>query len=154
MPPEEKAVGCIGGTPSADTSAEQIGVQDRPDGCGDRAEENWIADGGSTLEGRYTAACRLLERRKIDSLLVCNNLMTLGCVKALSEKGKIAGKDIRLVGYDDDGWKPFSSGVSSIRPPLKKDGDRGGAVSGGKDAGSIASYQENYAVQPIDSTRL
>ena len=119
-----KAVGCIGGTPSADTSAERIeGYKTALMAAGIEPRENWIADGGSTLEGGYTAACRLLEREKIDSLLVCNNLMTLGCVKALSEKGKIAGKDIRLVGYDDDGWRAvFHPGVSSIRPPLKKMG--------------------------------
>ncbi len=35
------------------------------------------------------------------AIFTCNNMMTLGCLRALTEEGITPGKDIALIGYDD-----------------------------------------------------
>jgi DNA-binding LacI/PurR family transcriptional regulator len=54
------------------------------------------------VEGGYGAAKELLDRRpRPTALLVMNNLLTLGTLNAIKERGLAIPQDIALVGWDD-----------------------------------------------------
>ena len=51
--------------------------------------------------------------------------MTLGCVKALSERGVEIPNQIALLGYDDDDWRDtVVIPISSIQPPRYEMGEK------------------------------
>jgi LacI family transcriptional regulator len=58
-------------------------------------------------EGGYAATLGLLRRgpgERPDALLVANNLMTLGALRAIEDAGLRVPDDVRLVGFDDAPW--------------------------------------------------
>lgn len=60
------------------------------------AEANWTVSGG------YRAAKRLLEDgRDFTALVVANDSMALGAIRALHEAGKVVPQDVSIVGFDD-----------------------------------------------------
>ncbi|MCD6462638.1 MAG: LacI family DNA-binding transcriptional regulator [Thermotogae bacterium] len=72
---------------------------------GMEVRENWIKDGKSTQRGAYEAAKELFKERKLPTaLFVCNNVMTLGVMKALKELSISVPDSISLVTFDDSFW--------------------------------------------------
>ena len=64
-------------------------------------------------EGGHRAACSLLDGpTPPDAIFVTNNLMTLGALRALRERGRRVPDDVTLVGFDDAPW------TSLVTPPL------------------------------------
>lgn len=75
------------------------------DELGVLVKEKWILDGGSTQEGAYQAAKKLFQLEdKPTALIVCNNLMMLGVMKALKELNMKVPEDISIVSFDDSYW--------------------------------------------------
>jgi LacI family transcriptional regulator len=63
--------------------------------------------------GGFEAMLRLLDRgRGATGVLVCNNLMTLGALQALHERGLRIPSDTAVVGFDDMPW------ATALQPPL------------------------------------
>ena len=90
-----------------------------------KVDETIIRCGQSTLEGGYRETNWLLENAELDAIFVENNLMTLGCVKALSERGVEIPNQIALLGYDDDDWRDtVVIPISSIQPPRYEMGEK------------------------------
>lgn len=68
-------------------------------------KEKWIVDGRSTQEGGYEAARRLFAmEEKPTALIVGNNLMMLGVLKALKDFGLKVPRDLSVVSFDDSYW--------------------------------------------------
>lgn len=68
-------------------------------------EEEWILDGRSTQEGAYQAAKKFFQLRdRPTALLVSNNLMMLGVMKAIKELNVKVPEDISIVSFDDSYW--------------------------------------------------
>jgi LacI family transcriptional regulator len=67
-----------------------------------------VLSGQSTVEGAY-AACMTLFNRGIPptGLVVLNNAMTIGTMKALRELGRKVPSDVALVCFDDFEWAEF-----------------------------------------------
>jgi LacI family transcriptional regulator len=64
-------------------------------------------------DGGHRAACSLLDGpAPPDAIFVTNNLMTLGALRALRERGCAVPDDVTLVGFDDAPW------TSLVTPPL------------------------------------
>ncbi len=64
-------------------------------------------------QGGYDATCRLLQISPIvTALFVANNLMTLGALDAIRERGLRIPEDISVVGFDDMPW------AALLQPPL------------------------------------
>jgi len=75
------------------------------DELGMLVKEEWILDGHSTQEGAYQAAKKLFQLEdKPTSLIVCNNLMMLGVMKAVKELNVKVPEDISVVSFDDSYW--------------------------------------------------
>jgi len=95
-------------------------AQDRLDGycdalraAGIASREQLIIHSDFRQAGGRTAMHRLLELAKPPrAVLVGNNLMTLGAVQAIHERGKRIPEDIAVFGFDDMPW------AMSLRPPL------------------------------------
>ncbi|MCL4551281.1 MAG: LacI family transcriptional regulator [Bacteroidetes bacterium] len=65
-------------------------------------KENWIIDGDFTMEGGAKAADKILnESEKPQVIFAANDMMALGCFKAIQSKGLIIPADIGVVGFDD-----------------------------------------------------
>ena len=71
------------------------------------------------VEGGYNAAKELLDRRlRPTALLVMNNLLTLGTLNLIREKGLEMAKDIALVGWDDfDAARHLATPLTMIDQP-------------------------------------
>lgn len=73
------------------------GVED----CGLTLREEDIYYGSFRMKRAYELAQELLSREDLpDAVYTCNNLTTLGFLKAMSEKGMLIGEDIALMGND------------------------------------------------------
>lgn len=75
------------------------------DELGILVKEEWILDGGSTQEGAYQSVKKLFQLEdRPTALIICNNLMMLGVMKALKELGIKVPEDISIVSFDDSYW--------------------------------------------------
>jgi LacI family transcriptional regulator len=64
-------------------------------------------------EGGHAAMNRLLDlRNRPRALVSANNLMTLGALQAIHERGVAIPEEVAIVGFDDMPW------ATSLRPPL------------------------------------
>lgn len=116
-------IGCIYGVSDAYTSIN--GYKEGLLANKIKVDETIIRCGQSTLEGGYRETNWLLENAELDAIFVENNLMTLGCVKALSERGVEIPNQIALLGYDDDDWRDtVVIPISSIQPPRYEMGEK------------------------------
>lgn len=69
--------------------------------------------GDFTVAGGAVAATKLLDRhRDVDAIFVASDLMAVGALGVLSERGLTVPGDVALVGYDDLGV------AASTKPPL------------------------------------
>lgn len=76
-------------------------------------EPNWVKVGNFRLESGYDLVCELMQAANPpDALFICNNLMTLGALRALHELGAHIPDDVALVGFDDMPW------AGDLNPPL------------------------------------
>lgn len=66
-------------------------------------------------DGGYAAALSLLdEAEPPDAFFVANNLMTLGALRALRERGRRVPEDVTIVGFDDAPWATLVSPQLSV----------------------------------------
>jgi LacI family transcriptional regulator len=110
----QRAIGLLNG-PSELASATQRadafraalrahGLEPRPD---------WELAADFRAEGGYVAARELLSRpERPTALLVANNLMALGTVRAAREVALRVPDDLALIAFDDTEWAPY------LAPPL------------------------------------
>jgi len=65
-------------------------------------QNDWVADGDYEEEGGYKAALKILSAVRRPSALICaSDLMAIGAVRALKEKGVSVPGDISIVGFDN-----------------------------------------------------
>jgi LacI family transcriptional regulator len=65
-------------------------------------DPSMVADGGWTRAGGHRAMLELLDRDdRIDAVFCANDLMALGALAALRERGARVPDDVRLAGFDD-----------------------------------------------------
>jgi LacI family transcriptional regulator len=64
--------------------------------------EDYIFRGSFKLESGYELTRQILQMEdRPTAIFTCNNMMTLGCIKALSEQGLKIPQDMALVGFDE-----------------------------------------------------
>jgi LacI family transcriptional regulator len=106
-----RAIAFIGGRTDVETGAERLAGYEmamRAAGL-----PTWVVDGDFRLETAEAAVAGLLAGvRRPSALLVANNLMTLGALRAIREAGLRVPDDVSLVGVDDPPWSAL------VDPPL------------------------------------
>lgn len=101
-----KRLACISGPLDTTTGAERYaGYQRALLAAGRRAQAGNVQECDFHEEGGRTAAQRLLAHKdRPDGLFVCNNLMTLGALRAVEDAGLRVPDDVAVVGFDDPPW--------------------------------------------------
>jgi LacI family repressor for deo operon, udp, cdd, tsx, nupC, and nupG len=65
-------------------------------------QQDWVADGDFEEEGGYKAALKILSAVRRPSAILCaSDLMAIGAVRALREKGVNVPGDISIIGFDN-----------------------------------------------------
>jgi len=92
---------------SAIETAEKLGMEIR---------QEWIKDGNSTQSGAYEATVQILSlESKPTAIIVNNNLMMLGTMKAVRDLKINVPKDVSLVAFDDSYWNQiFDPPISCV----------------------------------------
>jgi DNA-binding LacI/PurR family transcriptional regulator len=126
-----RRVGFISGKQDAQTGRERLqGYCDALAEKGIEPDRQLVKDGKFTIEGGYQAAKALLEMAgRPDALFVANNAMTIGALKAISEKRIRIPDEIALVSFDDADWAEFfTPALTVIRQPTYTMGSLAGEI--------------------------
>ena len=107
-------IALIGGPTAVTTGRErQEGYEKALKDHGITVDESLIKVGTFRQDSGYQKACELLEMdTPPTAIFAANNLMTLGALNAIHEKGLSIPGNISIVGFDDMPW------ASSLNPPL------------------------------------
>ncbi|MBE0690940.1 MAG: LacI family DNA-binding transcriptional regulator [Anaerolineae bacterium] len=107
-------IGHIGGPLHLTSGRERYqGYQEAMRAAGLPVEQSWVRFGDHRHESGYNSALELLEiDPPLTALFIENNMMTLGALNALHDKGIRIPDEIAIVGFDDTAW------ARSLNPPL------------------------------------
>jgi DNA-binding LacI/PurR family transcriptional regulator len=95
------------------TQQRLAGYQDAFRDAGIALRESLVIHSDFRQEGGQVAMTRLLDMAKPPrAVVVANNLMTLGALQVIHERGFRIPDDVAVVGFDDMPW------ATSLRPPL------------------------------------
>jgi DNA-binding LacI/PurR family transcriptional regulator len=104
-------VGFVGGLAGMQTGAERLAGYERA--MIGHGLPPLVADGGFRIDGGARAATELIDGDgSVTALVVANNLMTIGVLRALRGRGRRIPDDVALVAIDDPAWAEL------IDPPL------------------------------------
>ena len=83
-----------------------------------------IYEGDFSRDSGYEMTCRILERPdRPTAVFSCNNMMTLGCLHALRDKGLTVGEDIEVLGFDEiDDMAEMGARITCIRRATREMG--------------------------------
>jgi LacI family transcriptional regulator, galactose operon repressor len=115
-----RRIGMIGGRPLASTSIERkSGFARALRAAGLPADERLVVSGGSEAEGGHAAALALLSLEpRPTAIFSGNNLMTIGALAAIQERGLSVPQDVALLGFDDFSWAGvFRPRLSTVAQP-------------------------------------
>jgi DNA-binding LacI/PurR family transcriptional regulator len=109
-----RRIGLIGGPVHITTGRERLeGYKKALTEHGIGLDEGLIKIGDFKQDSGYQRACELLEMDDPPTaIFTANNLMTLGALNAIHEKGLNVPRDVAIVGFDDMPWAPL------LDPPL------------------------------------
>ena len=64
--------------------------------------EDWVLEGAFEPEDGYESMNKILKQDKLPTaIFCCNDVMALGAISAIAEKGLRVPDDISVIGYDD-----------------------------------------------------
>jgi LacI family transcriptional regulator len=109
-----RRIACISGPPDVSTAAERlVGYKAGLRNHGIRGSSQLICSGDFREQGGKAAMEGLLSLPvPPDAVFVLNNLMTLGALTAIAERGLMVPDSVAVVGFDDPSW------AALLRPPL------------------------------------
>jgi DNA-binding LacI/PurR family transcriptional regulator len=109
-----RRIGLIGGPFRITTGRERReGYEKALRESGLELDQRLIKVGDFKQDSGYRRACELLEMEdRPTAIFAANNLMTLGALNAIHERGLDIPGDVAIVGFDDMPWAP------SLDPPL------------------------------------
>jgi LacI family transcriptional regulator len=124
-----RSVGVLAGPEYASTCVERThGFVERFLSAGIMVPDACILPSGADAEGGHAAADALLRAHpEITGIFAINDFAAIGAMGAAREHGRVVGRDIAVIGYNDiplASWLPVP--MSSIRSPMLDMG-RGGA---------------------------
>jgi LacI family transcriptional regulator len=107
-------IAIINGPVGVDVVEDRLaGFRDALAAAGLKLRQSFVIHSDFRQTGGRTAMQQLLDLpKRPQAVFVANNLMTLGALQAIHERGMDIPNDIALVGFDDMPWS------TSLRPPL------------------------------------
>ncbi|ADH62590.1 transcriptional regulator, LacI family [Allomeiothermus silvanus DSM 9946] len=90
------------------------------------AQAEWVLEGDLSEESGYRLALELLSLPQPPTALLCaNDLMALGALHALRERGLRAGREVSVIGYDDISPAHYTDPpLTTLRQPFRAMGRR------------------------------
>ena len=80
----------------------------------------WVTSDFRVEGGRLATEQLLADHPEVDGLIVANNLMAVGALKALRRLGRSVGADIAVVSFDDPAWAEFTEpSLTAMRQPVR-----------------------------------
>jgi LacI family transcriptional regulator len=120
-------IGMVVGTAGLSTTDERVaGYRQGLARNGLPVDDALVVGGGSQREASRDAALRLLDLPDPPTAIISgNNAMTIGTMRALSERGLRVPDDIALVAFDDFEWADlFAPRLTVVRQPTAELGQR------------------------------
>jgi LacI family transcriptional regulator len=112
----------VGGRPNVETGAERLdGFQLSMRAA--RLDDTLVADGGFRIDGAHAAVGALLaaEGPRPTALVVGNNLMTIGALRAIDDAGLSVPGDVALVAIDDPFWaRHIAPALTTVAQPVRR----------------------------------
>ncbi len=86
----------------------------------------WLLEGDLSEKSGHQLAQSLLEPPELPTAILCaNDLMALGVLRALRERGLRGGREVSVIGYDDIPQAQFSDPpLSTVHQPFRDTGKR------------------------------
>jgi len=115
-------------------------------------DENRVYQGDFTMESGFEMTTKILEQKELpDAIFSCANQITVGCLKAITQKGMTVGKDIKLFSFNKlDASHINSFNISYIEHPVEYMGEKSVTILKNKFVGTkglireILNYKINY----------
>ena len=90
------------------------------EGAGEGVEVEVLEAGTAVADARRSTLLRLGEGRRPDALFTLDNLATMGTLEALQTLNLRVGRDVALVGFDQEEWmRVVSPPLSAVRQPTE-----------------------------------
>jgi len=114
-------VGIIAGPADVSTAADRIeGYHAALRDAGIAVDPALLVRGDFRIDGGRRAAGRLLDlpaHQRPDALFAANNLMLIGTLDAMAERGLTAPADLLLAGFDEMSWAGFAPPLTLVEQP-------------------------------------
>jgi LacI family transcriptional regulator len=90
-----------------------------------------VMPGAFTRDGGYAAGRRLLDEGPLpDCIFAVNDVMAMGAMAALRERGCVVPRDVGIAGFDDiPTLRDIAPALTTVRLPLVEMGERAGAMA-------------------------
>lgn len=119
---------------------------------GQKHDESMIYQGDFTMESGLEMTTKILEQKELpDAIFSCANQITVGCLKAITQKGLTVGKDIKLFSFNKlDASHINNFNISYIEHPVEYMGEKSVTILKNKFVGTkglireILNYKINY----------
>lgn len=114
-------------------------------------KENWIFEGNYSRKSGYqlsVSIAELMEQENIRNIFASNDRMAFGIMEGLTLQGLEAGRDYRIIGYDDsDGSRIVTPKLSSIAVPFYDIGKQAANLLLNS---SLSSSEQESMVLPVE----
>jgi len=112
-------IGLVGGPASVETGGERL--RGYESAMLEAGLEPTPVDGGFRISGGAEASRPLLENADTTALLVANNLMTIGVLEVVRERGLRVPGDLAIVAVDDPFWAALTDPpLTTVAQPVKE----------------------------------
>jgi LacI family transcriptional regulator, galactose operon repressor len=123
----------LGGPPTLVVAADRVkGFGEGVIAAGLRAKDSIrVVPGDFTRDGGYTAGRRLLDGGPLpDCIFAVNDVMAMGAMAALRERGLSVPGDVGIAGFDDiPTLRDIAPALTTVRLPLLEMGERAGVMA-------------------------
>jgi LacI family transcriptional regulator len=123
----------LGGPPTLVVASDRVkGFSEGVIAAGLRAKDSIrLVPGDFTRDGGYAAGRRLLDGGPLpDCIFAVNDVMAMGAMAALRERGCVVPRDVGVAGFDDiPTLRDIAPALTTVRLPLVEMGERAGAMA-------------------------
>lgn len=120
-----RRIGIITGPRALSVAAERLAAWEAALlGAGVRPAADWVAEGDFRFDGGYRAAPRLVAAG-VTAIVASNDLMAIGALRALEERGVRVPEQVSVAGYDDIPAASWTRpALTTVRQPTYRMGFR------------------------------
>jgi LacI family transcriptional regulator len=122
----------LGGPPTLVVATDRVkGFSEGVVAAGLPAGSIRVIPGDFTRDGGYAAGGRLLDEGPLpDCIFAVNDVMAMGAMAALRERGCVVPRDVGIAGFDDiPTLRDIAPALTTVRLPLIEMGERAGAMA-------------------------